>query len=158
MSTIGFIIPALNEARHIERVIGRIPRSELEQAGYRVRVMVVDGQSTDGTLEIAARAGAEVLCQSGRGKGQAVREAFQAIKADYVFMLDGDDTYPGELIPRMLEPLTDGVDVVMGQRVWPARANGDWLQRVGNRFLTGSANVLFRPEIGDLCTGMWGFN
>ncbi len=155
--TIAFLIPAINEAPHIKRVITEIPRSDLERAGYRVKILVVDGHSTDGTLRIAMEAGAGTLRQTGRGKGQAVRQALRQLDCDYVVLLDGDATYPGMLAARFLEPLQNGIDVVLGQRIWMADARSGWLQKAGNRLLTNAANLLFGTNVGDLCTGMWAF-
>ena len=157
MATIAFVIPALNEAAQIEHVIATIPRLHLEAGGHEVQIMVVDGHSTDGTLEIAQRAGARVLRQSGRGKGQAIREAFHRIRSDYVFVLDGDGTYPGSAAPSFLDSLEAGADIVMGRRVWLSTGQNGWIQLIGNQFLTRSANILFGTQVRDLCTGMWAF-
>lgn len=155
--TVGCIIPALNEADHIAKVVAQVPRAALEGRGYRVRILVVDGHSVDGTLDVAAQAGAEVLSQSGRGKGQALREAFERLRCDYVFLLDGDGTYSPGAILDLLDPLIHDLDVVMGERIREDAEAADWLTRFGNRVLTDSANLLLGTEIRDLCTGMWGF-
>ena len=94
------ILPTLNEALSIGSVIEEIPQRALEDKGYHVDVLVVDGNSTDPTMQIARDKGARILVEPRRGKGRAVRTALEDIKADYIFMLDGDYTYPNDLHSR----------------------------------------------------------
>jgi dolichol-phosphate mannosyltransferase len=105
------LIPTLNEAETIGEVI-----DGFTSRGYE-NVLVVDGNSSDGTTEVASDHGARVMYQSGSGKGQAVREAIEHIDAEYVLMLDGDGTYRPEDAEAMLEPLLDGeYEHVIGNR------------------------------------------
>src|SRR5207247_2179798 len=69
-------LPALNEERAIGKVLDRIPRAQLEAAGYTVSIWLVDGNSTDRTLEVGRKNGASVFIQAGRGKGNGMRPAF----------------------------------------------------------------------------------
>src|SRR5207249_2672249 len=71
-----FFLTALNEGRAIGHVLQRIPKAQLEAAGYTVSVWVVDGNSTDRTLEVIRKSGASVFVQTGRGKGNGMRQAF----------------------------------------------------------------------------------
>ena len=157
--TICIVLPALNEEEHIAKVIAEIPRAELEERGYTVRVLVVDNYSTDKTGKVAGENGAEVITEARRGKGNAVRTGFQQAKADFVFILDADYTYPGSFIPEMLDVLLDGYDVVIGSRLKGSRAKGSIsrMNIVGNHLLTSMATVLYFHRISDLCTGYWGF-
>src|SRR5256712_12918168 len=68
-------LPALNEERAIGHVLDRIPRAQLEAAGYTVSIWVVDGNSTDRTLEVGRKNGASGFIQAGRGKGNGMRQA-----------------------------------------------------------------------------------
>lgn len=156
--TICVILPTLNEELTIGKVIDEIPRAELEKAGYRVHVLVVDGSSTDRTIEIAQSRGVRVIIEPRRGKGRAMRTAFDTVKADYVFMLDADYTYPATYIPEMLK-LLEKYPAVIGSRLKGMREDGSMrrLNTVGNYGLTWLANILYLTWISDLCTGYWGF-
>jgi dolichol-phosphate mannosyltransferase len=156
---VSIILPALNEAETIGRVIEEIPRERLEEEGYRVEVVVVDNGSTDPTARIAAEKGARVIAESRKGKGRAVRTALEEVTADFVFMLDADYTYPATYIPDMLKLLNQGYSVVIGSRLKGKREKGaiSRLNIIGNRLLTLAANILYQTRISDLCTGYWGF-
>ena len=156
---VSIILPALNEAETIGRVIDEIPTQALKQAGYSVEVLVVDNSSTDQTAQIAQEKGARVITEPRRGKGRAVRTAFEQVRADFVFMLDSDYTYPATYIPDMLQLLNQGYFVVIGSRLKGNREKGSisHLNIIGNRLLTLMANILYRTRISDLCTGYWGF-
>jgi glycosyltransferase involved in cell wall biosynthesis len=152
------ILPTLNEEQTIGKVIGEIPRSALEQAGYAVQVLVVDGNSTDRTREIAEQKGASVIVEPRRGKGIAIATVLGSMDATFVFMLDADDTYsPGD-IPDMLKLLTNH-HAVIGSRLKGRRERGAMsrLNLVGNHLLSLLATALYRRKISDVCTGYWGF-
>ncbi|GAF80134.1 unnamed protein product [marine sediment metagenome] len=105
---VSIILPMLNEAETIGKVIDEIPQRALEQAGYSVEVLVVDNGSTDQTAQIAREKGARVITEPRRGKGRAVRTAFEQVNADFVFMINSDYTYPATYIPDMLNLLNQG--------------------------------------------------
>jgi len=156
---VSIILPALNEAETIGKVIDEIPRQALEQEGYSIEVLVVDNGSTDQTAQIAQGKGATVISEPRRGKGRAVRTAFEQVTADFVFMLDSDYTYPATYIPDMLKLLNQGYSVVIGSRLKGKREKGaisGW-NMIGNQVLTLMAKILYRARISDLCTGYWGF-
>ena len=157
--TICIVLPALNEEENIGKVIAEIPRARLEERGYIVRILVVDNNSTDMTAQLARHNGAEVITETRRGKGRAMRTGFKQSCADFVFMLDADYTYPGSFIPDMLDVLLGGYDVVIGSRLKGSRAKGSIsrMNIVGNHLLTFMARVLYFRKISDLCTGYWGF-
>jgi dolichol-phosphate hexosyltransferase len=181
------MIPALNEEGSIGSVIDDIPREELMQRGLEVRVVVVDGKSTDRTLEIAREKGAYILVQKGRGKGVAVREAIALcdpqevvpevlalrgglcshfsdlaamLDAKYLIMLDADGTYPPRFILDTVTALENGADVVMGSRFLGEIREGSMthLNHFGNIVLSNLASMLYQKPCSDLCTGMWGFS
>jgi len=157
--TVCVILPALNEEETIGKVIQEIPQGILEQKGYRVNVLVVDGNSTDLTREVAHDMGAEVIIEARPGKGRAMKTAFQHVQADFVVMMDADYTYPATYIPDLLSMLQQGYDVVIGSRLKGKRAKGSisHLNIIGNRLLTMMASILYLTRISDLCTGYWGF-
>ena len=156
--SVCIILPTLNEELTIGKVIDEIPRQALEKEGYQVYVLVVDGNSSDRTRQIAQENGAAVIIQPRRGKGRQVRMALRVIKADFVFMLDSDYTYPASYIPDMLKILRQGYPVVIGSRLKGQREKGAIrpLNVVGNILLTLMANILYRSRISDVCTGYWG--
>jgi len=158
METVAIVIPTLNEARAIGKVINQVPVDELRSAGLEPTVYVVDGHSTDNTIDIARKMGARIILEEGRGKGAAIRTAFRQIEADYIIMVDGDDTYPIDAAPRMV-PLLQTHDVVVGSRL-KGRIEPGAMTRVnivGNTLLTLLARLLFNMKISDVCTGLWGF-
>ena len=158
METVAIVIPTLNEACSISKVINQVPVDELLSAGLEPAIYVVDGHSTYNTIDIARNAGARIILENGRGKGAAIRTAFQQIEADYVIMVDGDDTYPIDAAPRMVR-LLQTHDVVVGSRLKGSIESGAMtrVNVVGNILLTLLARLLFNTKISDVCTGLWGF-
>ncbi len=159
---ISILLPALDEALTLGKVIDGIPVNQMIEKGYDIDIMVVDGHSTDNTQQIALEKGARLILQEGKGKGLGVRAAFEAFNGMFLFMMDSDDTYPGYHILEMLPLLESGeYDVVLGSRlngnIMPGAMSG--LNYLGNKVLTGTANLLFPNghKVTDLCTGMWGF-
>jgi len=155
---ISIILPAHNEELTIGKVIDEIPRHDLEREGYQVDVLVVDGNSSDRTRQIAQEKGARVILEPRRGKGRAIRTILESIDAEFIFMLDADFTYPATYIPEMLDILRKGCPVVIGSRLRGGREKGAMrrLNVIGNSILTWVANILYRTRISDLCTGYWG--
>ena len=156
---VSVILPALKEEATIGKVIDEIPRQALAQLGYDVSILVVDGNSPDRTREIAKQKGAAIIIESRKGKGRAMQTAFQAVDADFVFMLDADYTYPATHILDMLDLLQDDSNVVIGSRLEGKIEKGAMsrLNIIGNRLLTLMAKILYRGKTSDLCTGFWGF-
>lgn len=105
------LIPTLNEGKTIGGMV-----SEFRSMGFS-NILVIDGHSKDDTVKIAEKEGAKVIIQSGKGKGQAVVQAFQVINTRYVVMIDGDGTYLPDDVYKLLEPVTSGqADHVIGNR------------------------------------------
>ena len=158
MESVAVVIPTLNEERAVGSVIERIPVSDLLKDGFETTPYVVDGCSTDATLEIATRKGAHIIFDEGKGKGAAIRAAFEVVEADYVIMVDGDDTYPIDVATEMVS-LLQTHDVVVGSRLKGRIEPGAMtlVNIVGNVLLTLLARLLFYAKISDLCTGLWGF-
>jgi glycosyltransferase involved in cell wall biosynthesis len=156
---ISIIIPALNEEKTIVRVIEEIPREQLENMGYKVSIVVVDNNSTDRTKQLAEGKGVIVISETRKGKGRAITTAFESASEDFIFMLDADYTYPATYIPQMLRLLELDYDVVLGSRLKGKIEKGAMGKRnlLGNHLLTMLANLLYRTNISDLCTGYWGF-
>jgi dolichol-phosphate hexosyltransferase len=158
MDKVAIVIPTLNEEASIGKVIDRIPSAELLNDGFEITAYVVDGQSTDRTKDVAKRKGARIIVEEQRGKGSAIQTAFKAIDADYVIMVDGDNTYPIDRAGEMLR-LLQTHDVVVGSRLKGVIVPGAMtrLNRVGNVLLTWLARLLYGTQISDVCTGLWGY-
>ena len=143
------LIPTYNEAAAIGEVIDGFQAEGLET------VLVIDGGSNDDTQQIAADHGAEVVEQSGNGKGQAVREAFEYIEAPYVLMVDGDGTYRPADADALLEPLLSGeADHVIGNRFAEMEADAmTRLNRVGNRLINRAFETIHGRNFVDILSG-----
>lgn len=155
---VAIIIPCYNEAASIATVISKFPRDKLMAHGIKLRIFVIDNNSSDNTAKIARKAGAKVTYEPQKGKGNALRTAFKNLPSniDYVAMLDGDDTYSPEEIMRLLEPLeSDFCDVVVGSRLGGniQTASMTTLNRLGNVVFTAAARILYGANITDVLTG-----
>jgi len=148
---VSVVVPAMNEARNIGHVLRQLPEEGLHE------VILVDGNSEDDTIEAARSAYPEirVLVQSGRGKGDAFRTGFAAVTGNLVVMLDADGSADPAEIPRFVEALEAGADFAKGSRYLPGGGSTDitGLRSVGNRVLSGSANLLHGTHFTDLCYG-----
>ncbi|MGH3993793.1 MAG: glycosyltransferase family 2 protein, partial [Pseudonocardiaceae bacterium] len=113
---VSVVIPCLNEAASIERCVGRALEA-LEGQGWQGEVIVSDNGSDDGSAELATRAGALVVHEPRRGYGSAYLAGFAAATGEYVVMADADLTYDFGDIPRFVEELDAGADLVMGDRM-----------------------------------------
>jgi glycosyltransferase involved in cell wall biosynthesis len=145
---ISVIIPTHNEAHAIGRVLADIP------ADLVTEVIVVDSNSTDGTPEIAGRAGVRVVSEQRRGYGQACLTGVAcASSPDVVVFLDGDySDRPAEL-PLLLAPISEGhADITLGSRLAGPRMPGalPWHAAFGNRLAAGLISLLFQQRITDL--------
>ena len=147
------VIPALDEAPSIEGVVRGLRNQELV---LPERIIVVDNGSTDGTGEIARRAGASVVTEKRRGYGYACRAGVLAAQeGDVIVLLDGDAADDPTDLPRVLEPLLrDEADLVVGSRVAEAgsRARGSMTpqQVFGNRLATFLMRVIYGVNVTDL--------
>ncbi len=160
LKSLTILLPALDEEDGIGEVIESIPAQAITAAGYRASILVVDGHSKDMTRRIAEEKGARILLQKGEGKGFAVRTGLESSDSDFLVMMDADNSYPADAIPKFLGLLEDGADIVMGSRLAGHIEDGAMsdLNRAGNRILSFAASLLFGRKTTDVCTGMWGFN
>src|SRR4051794_40472324 len=154
---VSVVIPCLNEADHIEEVVERA-FSALAAAQVPGEVVVADNDSDDDSARLAAGAGARVVHEPQRGYGSAYLAGFAAARGEYIVMADADLTYDFNEIPRFVEHLDDGAQLVMGDRMDNIQPGAmPWLHRyVGNPVLTGILNVFFRTGVSDAHCGMRG--
>lgn len=147
---ISVIIPARNEAQNLYYVLPYIPPVVSE-------VILVDGCSTDNTIEIARQLlpTIRIIKQSGRGKGDALRSGIVASRGDIIVMLDADGSADPNEIPCFVQALMAGYDYAKGTRFMKGGGSHDitLLRRVGNFGLIKLVNYLFRVRFSDLCYG-----
>jgi glycosyltransferase involved in cell wall biosynthesis len=148
--TVAVIIPCLNESATVSKV-----EEDFRAALPAARIIVVDNMSTDGTADLARAAGAAVVVESRRGKGYALIRGFQACRdADYVVMVDGDDTYPAQDVDKLLAALTSGADMAIGTRLLsPEDGALSRSHSIGNHLFIWLVRVLFGVRTSDLFSG-----
>jgi glycosyltransferase involved in cell wall biosynthesis len=153
--SVSVVIPCLNEADSIERCI-RSALEVLDENGLNGEVVVADNGSTDGSAQLAERAGAVVTHEPRRGYGSAYLAALSVARGDYIVMADADLTYDMRDIPRFVAELEAGGDLVIGDRMDNIHPGAmPWLHRyVGNPVLTGVLNLFFRTGVKDAHCGM----
>ena len=139
------ILPTKNESESIRETIDRIRSVCSDQ------IVVVDGHSTDGTADIAREMGVQVIFDNNKGKGDALRVAFDYVDDDVLF-LDADGTYPVEQIPEFIDAL-EGCDVVIGERVEFTDGSLPLLLRIGDR----ASRTMFRMLYGARLDNLSGF-
>lgn len=153
---IAVLIPCYNESQTIAKVIKDF-RNVLPEA----EIYVYDNNSKDGTDEIARQNGAIVRYEYMQGKGNVVRKMFRDIDADCYVLVDGDDTYPAEHAPEMVEwVLEKNVDMVIGDRLSTTyfQENKRKFHGFGNKIVRGLINGIFKGNVKDIMTGYRAFS
>ena len=156
MDKIAVLIPCYNESKTIEKVV-----SDFRETLPEAVIYVYDNNSSDGTDEIARRAGAVVRYVRQQGKGNVVRRMFQEIDAECYIMVDGDDTYPASEAGAMAEDvIVKGADMVIGDRLSSTyfEENKRPFHNFGNSFVRWTINRMFRTDIRDIMTGYRAFS
>jgi len=152
---VSVVIPCLNEAANIEECVRRACEA-LDDCDLPGEVVVADNGSEDGSAQLAEAAGARVIHEPRRGYGSAYLAGFSAAEGRYIVMADADLTYDFSEIPRFVEGLEAGADMVIGDRMDNIHPGAmPWLHRyVGNPVLTGVLNLFFRTGVKDAHCGM----
>lgn len=149
---ISVVIPARNEAQNLRHVLPNIPSIVSE-------VILVDGYSSDDTIEVAQQLlpTIRVIKQQGNGKGDALRIGFAACSGDIIVMLDADGSADPNEIPHFVKALLAGNDFAKGSRFLKGGGSKDLtlLRSIGNSVLSIVVNTLFWTQFSDLC---YGFN
>ncbi|WP_251545329.1 glycosyltransferase family 2 protein [Limosilactobacillus caecicola] len=159
MDNIAVLIPCYNEGQTIEKVV-----TDCEKAisGYpNSHVYVYDNNSSDNTVELATKAGAIVRHEYMQGKGNVIRRMFREINAKCYVMIDGDDTYPAQDIPKMADfILNQNYDMVVGDRLSSSyfSENKRPFHGIGNKLVRGIINFFFKNDIRDIMTGYRAFS
>ena len=152
---VSVVIPCLNEADNIQACV-RGAMTAMEHAGITGEVIVADNDSDDDSASLAVEAGARVVHEPRRGYGSAYLAGFRAAQGQFIVMGDADLTYDFNEIPRFVENLEAGADLVMGDRMDNIHPDAmPWLHRyVGNPLLSGILNLFFRTGVRDAHCGM----
>ena len=153
---IAVLIPCYNEALTVEKVV-----KDYKKALPNADIYVYDNNSSDGTDEIAKKAGAIVRYEYRQGKGNVIRSMFKDIDADCYLMIDGDDTYPAENAKEMCNYVLEGkADMVIGDRLSSTyfTENKRAFHNFGNKLVRSLINHLFKSNIRDIMTGYRAFS
>jgi glycosyltransferase involved in cell wall biosynthesis len=150
---ISVIIPTLNEEESIGETIDQIPKAD------DMEIMIVDGLSKDRTREIATSKGARVVEEKRKGYGRAYKTGFREAEGEVIATLDGDTTYPAELILDLVEQLErEDLDFMSCDRIKKAEKGAfTFTHALGNWVLKVTMNILFGMRLNDSQTGMWIF-
>ncbi len=151
---VSVVIPTLNEARNLPHVLPDIPNWVFE-------TIIVDGRSTDDTIEVARSLlpDVRIVLEAKKGKGAALRAGFAAAEGDIIVMLDADGSMDPREISAYVGLLASGVDMVKGSRFCQGGGSEDitFLRQLGNMFFTRTVRVLFQARYTDLCYGYSAF-
>lgn len=153
---IAVLVPCYNESQTIAKVI-----TDFKRVLPEADIYVYDNNSKDGTDEIARKNGAIVRYEFQQGKGNVVRRMFREIDADCYILVDGDDTYPAEHAPEMVEwVLEKNVDMVIGDRLSTTyfQENKRKFHGFGNKIVRGLINGIFKGNVKDIMTGYRAFS
>ena len=156
---LSVVMPCLNEAETLEACVRKAQRALLE-ANLRGEIIVADNGSRDGSVEIAERMGVRVVKVREKGYGSALMGGIAAARGQFIVMGDADDSYDFGHIPRFVEELRRGSDLVMGNRFRGGIQHGAMppLHRyLGNPVLTRVGRLLFHSHVRDFHCGLRGF-
>jgi glycosyltransferase involved in cell wall biosynthesis len=150
---IEIIIPTLNEEQTLSKLIQETRSTVLP---VRTSILVIDGGSTDRTIDICKRENVRYIIQKGKGKGSAMRDAVEQSDADIVIFLDADGTYFPSDLKLLLEPLLNGrADMVVGSRITDKRQRGSIsaFNTIGNSLFNRTINFAMKSSVTDSLSG-----
>lgn len=152
---VSVILPTLNEAANLPLVLPYFPMNWVDE------IILVDGLSTDGTVEIAKSLlpSIKVVMESTPGKGAALQAGYKAARGDIVIVLDCDGSHDPREIPRYVIALLEGADFVKGSRFAPGGGTTDMprFRQLGNGAFVIMVNLFFTATFTDLCYGYHAF-
>lgn len=151
---ISIIIPTLNEEKNLPYVLSDIKNSLKE----KYELILVDGYSKDGTVEIGQKEGARIIYDD-KGKGSALKKGMRSAKGDIIVMMDADCSHRGNELNLLIEGIKSGYDVCMGSRFIQGGGSEDItpLRVLGNKFFVFLVNSIWRMNYSDLCYGYRSF-
>jgi hypothetical protein len=152
---VSVVVPTLNEAKNLPLIFPHIPLGVVDE------VILVDGRSTDDTVDVARRLmpSVKVVLEPTPGKGAALRAGYRAATGDIIVVVDADGSNDPREIPRYLRSLIEGADFAKGSRFAHRGGTTDMprLRQAGNLFFVMLANLLFSTAFTDLCYGYHAF-
>lgn len=162
---VSAIVPTLNEAGNIEKILEGIAGQNIDE------ILVVDGHSTDGTIELVRRSGYRLILQEGRGLGKAIMSGIRSTSGECIVIVDADGSHDPKYIPELIKKIDEGYDVVVGSRYisGPKAKNlffrnkrssshdDTFIREAGNRFFTYLCRKLYRLDIHDVLMGFKAF-
>lgn len=154
LRTISVVIPTINEQLNIKEVLPKLP-------DFIDEVVIVDGCSTDGTVEEIKkyRKDAKIFTEIEKGKGAALRRGFKEASGDLIIMMDADGSHNPKELPMLVDPVLNGYDVTKASRLLPGGGSDDftWFRRLGNKIFVTMVNGLYGANYTDLCYGYRAF-
>jgi len=153
--TVSVIIPTFNEAENLPLVLPYLPMEWIDE------VILVDGRSTDDTVEVSRRImpSIKLVMEKKPGKGAALTAGYKASSGDIIIVMDADGSNDPREIPRFIKALSEGVDFVKGSRFAAGGGTTDMprIRRLGNAGFVHLVNLLFNGTFTDLCYGYHAF-
>ena len=146
MPKVSVIIPALNEVGSIEAVLNDIPKDRVDE------VLVADGGSTDGTVELVTRLGYGIVTQDKKGFGAAIMSGIKQAKGDIIVVLNADGSMNPKDIPNLVDKISEGYDMVMASRYLPGGGSEEdtFTHFIGNKMFTFLCNMLYKVNVSDV--------
>ena len=157
---LSVVLPCLNEAETLAACV-RKAQQTMRDAGIRGEVIVADNGSSDGSIDIAQRLGARVIRVKAKGYGNALTGGIAAAAGTYILMGDADGSYDFGHIPRFLEQLRNGADLVIGNRFRGGISPGAMPplhKYLGNPVLSGLGRLFFKSPFQDFHCGLRAFS
>jgi glycosyltransferase involved in cell wall biosynthesis len=154
---VSIIIPTLNEESGIKKTISSIPKSKIHEQGYCLEILVIDGNSTDLTRDVALQLGAKVIIEKLKGYGRALKTGIDAARGNIIVTIDADGSYPAQLIPEYLQELDEkDLDFISVNRFSKMEKGAmSVVHRIGNKMLSLAIRLLYSVDLKDSQSGMW---
>ena len=146
--TVTLFIPVKNEIDGLKAIMPRINNAWVDE------ILIIDGNSTDGSQEYLEKSGYKFVVQKSKGVRGAFWEAFELAKCDVIVLFSPDNNSVPEDIPLLIDKMKEGYDLVIASRYYNGMksADDDLLSKIGNRLFTGLINILFRCRVHDAMT------
>ena len=139
------VIPTRNEIDGMREIMPKIKKEWVDQ------ILIVDGNSTDGTIEYAKEHGYEIMVQKTKGIGNGYREALPSIKGDVIITFSPDGNSVPEKIPEVVGKMKEGYDLLIVSRYLQGDKSydDDFFTKIGNKIFTTTINILFGGKYTD---------